>query len=169
MNTINVVARFQAICGEYNLNKMECDAEGNWTANLWKGARRIGSIEYKSPYTAESTKEGIRLQWNVNQMAVHVASDEDYRDLHRWADRAGPLGFDSPEDFVMHLLKWATMLQGMRDLARKGHLVAFSKNQLDFHDMPIFFDSSKHRTASKWIDGYAKSHPNMQVVNQQVA
>jgi hypothetical protein len=169
MNTINVVAQFQAICGEYNLNKMVCDTEGHWTANLWKGARRIGTIEYQSPYTAESATEGIRLQWNVNNVVVHVASDEDYRDLQRWADRAGPLGFDSPEDFVMHLLKWSQMLIGMRLLARKGYLVAFPKNTLDFHDMPVFFDHSKNHGASAWISGYAKSHPNMQVVNQFVA
>lgn len=161
----NIVQQFQAICGEFSMNKMVAQAEGNWTANLWRGGRKIGTVMY----VTNIPDRGITVMWNPNHVTLMIPSEEDRTALLKWADAAGPYGFESPEDFVMHLYKWAQMLIEMRTAVRKGHLVAFARNGLDPHDMPIYFNASKNKVTDTWISGYAKANKNMQVVNQAVA
>jgi hypothetical protein len=157
-NEIDVIARFRAICGEYSMNKMVIAADGSWVANLYRGTRKIA--EAKGDNVLDPTGMAVTFFPNVDSGEREA--------LLKWANNAGPFGFFSSESFVAFLFCRAQMLLKMRDAARRGYLVAFSKSDLDENEMPTEFKTSKRKVGPEWLNGYAKSYPNMQVANHQV-
>lgn len=148
--TIDFIKRFRELAGPYNLNSYKQSADDDWECMLFIGGRKLGLVECS--YDAE------------NVLPASMA-EADAKALDKWADQAGPLGFESAEEFVLYLVQQMLYFRSMLEQVKAGRLVAVRVNNLahvDEHGLPTFFSSTRGKTNAK---GYAKINPNMQVMN----
>lgn len=154
-----LIQAFQRICGAYSLCALKADDIGNWSATLYRGGKRLGIIS-SSPF--------------ADELAVKVSLETLTQDegdlLTAWADKAGPLGFETPEEFVDYMYHMTVKLREWRSTAKRGHLVVCAKDGYDDHELPHRVKSSdSNRVTGGWIAEYKKKYPNMNVLNEELA
>lgn len=151
----NFLEQFRKIVGTYSLCALKCDDKG-WECSLYDGGRRMGSASHI--YSQNPMFESLTV-------AVFNSVDEKEK-MAKWADQAGPLGFESIEEFLETVVSYLITLRKIDHLVRKQEkLVAVSLDWIDPHGMPISFVCSKNKVNEAWIKGYVKTHKTETVIN----
>jgi hypothetical protein len=154
---LNVLQQFRSIAGVYSLTAIKGN-RAEWSCSIYRGGKRIGTAQREELQTTELSH---LTHYDISDPKEEVL-------LSEWADKAGPLGFESVVDFVEALMKYIFLLKEMRKCAQDGFLVAIDLMRLDDHNMPRLFAHSHVKANTPWLKSYQKMNPNMQVVNHQL-
>jgi hypothetical protein len=161
---VNFLERFHSLVGSYNLTNIKQADNGDWSCTLYRGRKKIGAV------IATKLQAACNTSWVADHLTldVQLINSEEDQLLSKWADQAGPLGFESKQDFLAYIIICHQLLVKMRDKARAGYLVAVNKNAIDDHGMPGAIAVSHTIGAATWRKAYAKANPDMIVMNDIV-